>query len=593
MRGKKIYIVIVMVCCCNIVLHAQRNVQLRIIPVDSTNEGFSRLALTQDFPATDSLFRYIRQLPGMLSAQGFISNSIDSSGKDSSGNFIYLFLGKKYKWTHIKIRDADQPLLLALHINPSDFNNKPVIDPPFENSFNTILNYYSGNGYPFAKISLDSVAIDNDKVSAVLNISKGALYNLDSIHINGTAKLSQQFLHQYLQIKDGEIYNAEKLQTVDRLLQNLPYVQVMQPSNVSLYNAGAVLNLYLNKKQTNEVDAILGFQPKNGEEGGKLQLTGQVNLDLNNSFGGGENIGINWQQLQPQSPRIDLQFQKPYLFKSPFGINFSFDLYKQDSSYVTVNGNLGTTYQFSQNQTGSVFVNFASSHLVYVDTLQVIATKQLPNVIDESAVNIGFSYSFSNTDYKYNPRRGNEFSATILAGNKHIQKNNTITQISAETFNYASLYDTVPLKSYQIKIQANAAHYFSLGKYAVLKLGVNAGLYQSPAIYNNEMFLLGGYKLLRGFDEQSIYASAYAVGTLEYRYLIARNSYFFGFSDFGGSQFKNNSTKYNDGFVSFGFGMAFETKAGIFNFNIASGKDKTNKFGLNNAKVNIAYTALF
>ncbi|MDE1192929.1 MAG: hypothetical protein PW786_12415 [Arachidicoccus sp.] len=561
--------------------------------VDSGNIHFKQLSLQQDFTTKDALTKYVLQLPEMLSAKGFITSSIDSSGEDSNGNFIYLFLGKKYVWTHIRLNKEDVPLLHALHIDPSDFDNKPVMNPPFENNFNTILDYYSNNGYPFANISLDSVQLDDDKVSAVLKINKGTLYNLDSIHVIGSARLSTHFLYQYLQLKDGEMYNAQKLQTVDKLLQNLPYIEVIQPSNVTMYSAGAVLNLYLNKKSTNEVDAILGFQPKNGDEGGKLQLTGQVNLDLNNSFGGGENIGINWQQLQAQSPRIDLQFQKPYLFKSPFGVDFSFDLYKQDSSYVTVNGNIGTTYQFSQNQTGRVFVNFASSHLVSVDTLEVIATKQLPNVIDESAINIGFGYRFTNTDYKYNPRRGNEFSATILVGNKHVQKNNNIVQISSDTFDYASLYDTVPLKSYQIKIQAAAAHYFPMGKYSVLKLGVNVGLYQSPAIYNNEMFLLGGYQLLRGFAEQSIYASAYAVGTLEYRYLIAKNSYFFGFSDFGGSRFKNNQTKYNDGFVSFGFGLAFQTKAGIFNFNIASGKDKTNNFGLNNAKVNIAYTALF
>jgi hemolysin activation/secretion protein len=107
------------------------------------------------------------------------------------------------------------------------------------------------------------------------------------------------------------------------------------------------------------------------------------------------------------------------------------------------------------------------------------------------------------------------------------------------------------------------------------------------------MFLLGGYQLLRGFNAQSIYANAYAIGTVEYRYLIGQNSNFYVFSDFGESQFKNNATQYNDGFLSFGIGMAFETKAGIFNFNIASGKDRSNKFGLNNAKVNIGYVALF
>ncbi|ANI90163.1 hypothetical protein A9P82_13235 [Arachidicoccus ginsenosidimutans] len=591
MRLKFFYIIIVIFC--STTIFAQQSFHVKIIPIDSSNSLFTTIPLNNDFSSSQKSYDYIKQLPVTLAARGFISASVDSVGKDTANALVYLFLGKKYKWQHIKLRTNDSPLLQQLGIDSSNFDNQIIINPPFENTFNTILNYYLDNGYPFAKISLDSVNINNDAVSAVLNIDKGFLYKMDSIHVEGSAKVSEDFLHRYLNITNGEIYNQQKLQSVDKQLQNLQYVQITHPSDVKMLNQGAVLDLYIDKKPTNEIDAILGFQPKNGETGGKLQLTGQVNLNLSNAFGNGENIGINWQQLQPQSPRIDLQFQKPYLFKSPFGLDFSFNLYKQDSAYVTVNGNIGTTYQLSQNQTGKVFVNFASSHLLYVDTLQIISTKQLPAIIDESAINIGFGYTFNNTDYKYNPRRGNELSATVLVGNKHVQKNNTITQIHADTFDYASLYDTVPLKGYQIKIQTNAAHYFQLGKFSVLKLGVNAGLYQSPSIYTNEMFMLGGYQLLRGFDAQSIYANAYAVGTLEYRYLVARNSFFFVFSDFGGSQFKNNSTKYNDGFLSFGFGMAFETKAGIFNFNLASGKDRNNNFGLNNAKVNIAYTALF
>ncbi|HEY0297642.1 MAG TPA: POTRA domain-containing protein, partial [Arachidicoccus sp.] len=325
---KNFHIAIALLCCflCSTKIRAQQNIRLKVIAVDSTNKAFSQIQKEQEFSSTQTLFKYIEQLPVTLSAQGFITASVDSIGGDSTENFIYLFLGKKYSWQHIKLRTNDALLLQQLNIDSSDFNNQILMNPPFKNSFNTILDYYTNNGYPFAKISLDSVQMNDDKVSAVLNIDKGIFYNMDSIHIVGTAKLSPQFLHRYLNFNEGEMYDAQKLRAVDGLLQNLQYVRVTKPSDVRMYNAGAVLNLYLDKKPTNEVDAILGFQPQNGNDGGKLQLTGQVNLDLANSFGGGENIGINWQQLQPQSPRINLQFQKPYLFKSPFGIDFSFNL---------------------------------------------------------------------------------------------------------------------------------------------------------------------------------------------------------------------------------------------------------------------------
>ncbi|MEP6806878.1 MAG: hypothetical protein ABI892_20285, partial [Flavobacterium sp.] len=57
---------------------------------------------------------------------------------------------------------------------------------------------------------------------------------------------------------------------------------------------------------------------------------------LKNAFGTGESIGLVWQQLQPKSPRLNLQLQLPYIFNSPFGIDFSFELFKKDSAYLNI-----------------------------------------------------------------------------------------------------------------------------------------------------------------------------------------------------------------------------------------------------------------
>src|SRR4029077_11988085 len=100
----------------------------------------------------------------------------------------------------------------------------------------------------------------------------------------------------------------------------------------------------------------------------------------------------------------------------------------------------------------------------------------------------------------------------------------------------------------------------------------NTAIFQSPNIFRNELYQIGGYKVLRGFDEESILASAYAVGTLEYRYLIAQNSFLFAFTDLGWA--KNNVPGYqiDNSYLGFGLGLAFETKAGIFNISYALGK---------------------
>ena len=42
----------------------------------------------------------------------------------------------------------------------------------------------------------------------------------------------------------------------------------------------------------------------------------------------------------------------------------------------------------------------------------------------------------------------------------------------------------------------------------------------------NELFQIGGNKLLRGFDEASIFTPTYSILSLEYRLALGKNSYF-------------------------------------------------------------------
>src|SRR5262249_49718813 len=138
---------------------------------------------------------------------------------------------------------------------------------------------------------------------------------------------------------------------------------------------------------------------------------------------------------------------------------------------------------------------------------------------------------------------GNEFNITGSGGLRNIKENTAITNLTKDAsgaeFNFSSLYDTLKLKTYLLRLKVAAAHYFQLGKLSTLKAAVNSGWLQTENPFKNEVYQIGGYRLLRGFDEESIYATGYVVSTIEYRYLVGLNSYFFGFVDGGWA--RNNS----------------------------------------------------
>ncbi|HWW39695.1 hypothetical protein, partial [Pedobacter sp.] len=476
-------------------------------------------------------------------------------------------------------------------------SGKPATPDYFQTEELQLLNYMENNGYPFAKISLDSVAIKNGAISAVLNIEKGPLYKIDSIRIVGTAKISVEFMERYLGIPQGSIYRKDRLLMISRRIMELPFVQEERPWSVNMLGTGSILNLYLKPKKSSQIDVLVGLLPNNDQLGsGKLLVTGQATVVLRNPFGNGESLGLDWQQLQQQSPRLIINFQEPYLFHSPYGVNLAFSLYKKDSSYINTDGILGIQFNSSMNKKGSIFIETTGCTVLTIDTAQIIATRQLPEVADVSSLNLGISYDFNNTNYRFNAIRGNELYFIGSAGTKRLKKNSEITKLKDEndpSFDYSTLYDTVKTSAYQFRLNIAGAHYFQLSRASTIRFAVNAAWYQSPKIFRNELYQIGGYRLLRGFDEESILASEYTVGSLEYRYLIGMNSFLFSFIDGGWA--KNDVPGYaiNNLYLGIGLGLAFETKAGIFNMSYAIGKQDSNPFEFRQAKIHLGYVNFF
>jgi outer membrane protein assembly factor BamA len=555
------------------------------------------LGLTGSFNGMNACAEYINRLPSLLQAKGFAAASVDSVAYDSSQALVHLYIGDLFRWAQIQVHHSDAGILAGAGWSDRNFSGRPFEVSLLHQAEENILNYLENNGYPFARIALDSIFVQEDRLSASLRIERGPLYRIDSLRIYGQAKISVDFIQRYLNLPNGSIYSKEKLQSISRRLMELPFVQEQAPWTLTLLGTGSVLNLYLRPRKSSQIDVLVGFLPDNAQlTSSRLLITGQATISLKNALGSGETIGLNWQQIQVQSPQLDLNFQLPYLFHTPFGLNTTFDLFKKDSSYININFLLGIQFAATATRSGSVFFQTTTSNQLNVDTPEIIASHQLPNQADLSSLSLGLTYAINNTNYRFNPVRGNELEFTGSAGTKKIRRNAEIQKLKDPAdsgFDFNSLYDSLPLNSYQFRLQLAAAHYFPIGRNTTLKLGLNSGVFQSPTQFRNEVFQVGGYKLLRGFDEQSILASQYAVGTVEYRILIAQNSFLFSFLDMGWAKNAVPGYSANDTYLGFGFGLAFETKAGIFNMSYALGKRDNSSIDLRQSKIHLGYVNFF
>lgn len=554
-----------------------------------------RFSLQKNFSSQIEAVAYIVQIPALLQAKGYITVSVDSIKYDSSFATTFIYLGEQYKWAKISTREVDASILQSVRWpnkmeGAVDFNTLQLWQIK-------ILDYLEENGRPFGKVYLDSIGINGNEVSALLKIEQGPVYKIDSIRVYGDAKISNEFLQRYLEIPNGSTYNKKKLEKVSKRISEISYVQQEHAPTIDYLGTGSVLNLYLKARKNSQANALIGFLPNSDAASGgkKLRLTVDANILLRNALSNGETIGLIWQQLQQKSPRLNLLYEQPYIFHSPFGLNFSFDMYKRDSLFLNINMNLGTSYQLEERKTARLFLQRRQSIVSDINEGTIIQTRTLPREADVSSTNLGIGYEFSNTDYRFNPRKGNEFVISSTAGTKKIKKNNQILDLkdpSDPNFKFEHLYDTVKLKAYQFRITITAAHFLPLGKQSTIKLALNAGLYQSANYFRNELFQIGGYKLMRGFDEESQFVSQYAVATAEYRYRIGLNSFFFVFTD-GGFGKHLLETKKEHSYLGTGLGLSLETKAGVINLAGALGRRDDIPFNFRQFKIHIGFASYF
>ena len=318
---------------------------------------------------------------------------------------------------------------------------------------------------------------------------------------------------------------------------------------------------------------------------------------MHNQFGLGERIFVEFEQLRPETQDLEVQFAYPYIFNLPFGVDTRFDLYKRDTSYLDVISDLGIQYLFEGGNYLKAFWNQTSTNILSVNKTAILQSRRLPASLDVSNSTFGLEYNLQKLDYRFNPRKGWALWLRGGAGVKQIKKNNTILDLedpSDINFKFASLYDTLNLSTFQYKLSARVENYLSVFSNSVIKGSLRfGGIFSENDIYQNEQFRLGGNKILRGYDEETIFATRYAVVTLEYRLLLGQNSYLYTFGDYGYIQNRTATQNRTEEPLGFGAGITFETGVGVFGFSLALGRLSDKSFDFRNTKTHFGYVSYF
>lgn len=497
--------------------------------------------------------------------KGYFSASFDSLKSENKQINAYFSLGEKYLLSEINFSNLDDYEQKEIGIKPQKLKNNAYNHSKIEKIYAKIIQHYENSGYPFVQVLVDSTIFYENQISVFSRIEKGDFFRVDSIILVGNSQISRKYIQKKIEIKQNDFYNEQKIREIDQKIENIDFLQISQPSQVEFHWQSADLYIYLKKRKANRFSGVAGFLPK--QNSNQVLLTGELDLELHNSLKKGELMRLKWQRLKVASQKIDLELNYPYILGTDFGLTEKFWLAKEDSTYIQVNNVLGVQYFLS----GNFFVEANINSF-----LSVVIAENLPENSNFQNIRTnlyGTGFGFQNIDYKHNPRSGLQISAYTALGNKQVSDS---------------------LKSLQIEILANLEYFIPLKNKLVFRHKILGATKQNEqGLYENELYKIGGMQTIRGFDDESIYASVFAINAFEIRYLFERKSNVFLFYEIGYYQKKVVGNFVKDIPQSFGAGVNFSTQAGIFSLSYALGKQFDNPFLINSAKIHFGFVSLF
>lgn len=554
-----------------------------------------RYKLKDSYAGRDALNKDLQKLLLALYKDGYLSASVDTVEDLEDKYVAWLFVGQKYEWVSLKAGNVPEPVLDHVRFKEKQYPGRKVSYKEVNTLLNQLLDHQENNGYPFAMVKLDNIYLDGSGIEAELYLQPNQAVKYDTIAIIGKCRVNRRYLYNYLGIKPGNLYSEKDVQGIANRLNELPFVEQTQPLDVTFVADKAKINLYLKNKNASNVDLLLGVLPNN-EITGRVLITGQAKLDLVSPFGTGKELHINWQKLQDRTQQLDVGLVYPYILATPLGADVEFHLYKRDTLYLDIDYTIGLQYLFVGRNYVKAFFHNKFTNVLNLDTAAVRRNKKLPIINDVNNTLYGLEYAYQKLDDRFNPHKGFYLKTSGAIGTKQIKKNNTIIQLKDpenpdETLE--SLYDSVRLKSVHYQFRLKLANYFPIKRRSTIVVAIDGGAYLGKNIFQNELFRLGGINLLRGFDEESIFASLYTVLTLEYRFKLSKQSFLQLFFDGAYMEDRTVGQYYNDWPYGFGLGLSFQTKAGMFGVSYALGAKDNRPIDFKSAKIHFGYYNYF
>lgn len=431
-----------------------------------------------------------------------------------------------------------------------------------EQDIDELLTRYERAGFPLAQCQVASIVRragdGHDSLNVSIAVEEGRRVTIDEIRVQGNRETDPAVVVRETRLKVGETFNPAKVDAIRERLQRLNiFSDVSEPELYMRHNAGGLL-IKVREGNTSTFDGVIGYIPSTttGQSG---YVTGLASIAMRNLFGTGRKLSFNWQREDRNSQELGIRYVEPWILGTPVNIGGGFLQRQQDTSYVRRVLDLKSELMISEELSASLL--FGSESVI------PSADSAASRVFRSATTTYGIELQYDTRDDLYSPTSGVRYTTDYSFGRKRI----TNIPVAFST----SVKSRATVQRFALDLDV----YLSTFLHQVLAFGVHGRELQSGQLEEGEMFRLGGTRTLRGYRENQFIGSRVAWSNTEYRFLMARRSFIYGFVD-GGYYLrpadevrgipKSDAFKYG-----YGIGVQLETGLGNLGVSFALGQGDT------------------
>jgi outer membrane protein insertion porin family len=439
-----------------------------------------------------------------------------------------------------------------------------LIAGPLEQDIDALLSRYEKLGHPLARCEVQTLeshpGTETDSLVLLLKIEEGERVTINEIRVAGNRETKASVVVRETRVSPGELFNPAKVNAIRTRLNRLNiFSSVAEPELYMQGNTGGLL-ITVQEGNTNTFDGIIGYVPKSvtGQPG---YVTGLVSVAMRNLFGTGRKLNVRWQREDRHSQELGIRYIEPWIFGAPLNVGGGFLQRQQDSSYVhrTIDG--GTDLMLSEELSIGLLVR-SEEVIPSIDSTHVSTTRR------SSTLAVGANVLYDTRNDLYSPTSGARYRVEYSYGRKSLDNPPRVVS----TFGRSEVQ----------RLLLDLEFYVPAFERQVIAVGLHGYDVRGKEIQESDMFRFGGARTLRGYRENQFLGARVAWTNAEYRFLLGRRSFLFGYLDTGyynRPADPEQKTSAEDGF-KYGYGLGLRTDTPLGNMSVSFALGQGDSFSM-------------